>query len=102
SLRGQRRGRHGRGCLRRNRHGAPSRGAPPFGGARARRSPLHPIRPRTARLSAGETMFPPRAPFFFVVSWQLVVGLSAVTPAFGRHAHARPPERLAFQPCPPL
>ncbi len=29
-------------------------------------------------------MFPQRAPFFFVASWQTVLGLSAVMPAFGR------------------
>src|SRR5207249_4186874 len=34
---------------------------------------------------AGETMFPPRTPFFFAASCQLGLGLSAVMPAFGRN-----------------
>jgi len=30
-------------------------------------------------------MFPPRTTFFSVASWQLLLGLSAVMPAFGRN-----------------
>src|SRR5206468_4774819 len=33
----------------------------------------------------GKPCFPPRSPFFLVACWQLVLGLSAVMPAFGRN-----------------
>ena len=57
AVRGRRRHRHGRRRLGRDRHGPPSRRPAPFGGARPRGAPLHPVRPRAAGLvlsAAGE------------------------------------------------